>query len=112
MRTYTFPEARPHGVGPWNNEPDKAQWVDDATGLDCLIVRNHGGALCGYVGVPEGHPAYGKDYDTVDVLVHGGLTFASLCAEGVEEGWGGLPRPRAGPDGEAVVARLRLRARR
>lgn len=50
------------GPGPWHDEPDKIQWVDEETGLDCLIVRNHGGALCGYVGVPDGHPAYGVGY--------------------------------------------------
>lgn len=29
----------------------------------------------GYVGVPEGHPWYGKDYDSIDCNVHGGLTY-------------------------------------
>lgn len=66
--------------GPWTDEPDKAQWVSD--GLDCLIVRNHQGALCGYVGVPEDHEYFQVDYDGVDydlVQVHGGLTFSNLC---------------------------------
>ena len=44
--------------GPWDNEPDKIQWVDETTGLDCLMVRNWWGSWCGYVGVPEGHPLY------------------------------------------------------
>lgn len=47
------------GPGPWNDEPDKRQWQDEATGLPCLIVRGPVGALCGYVGVPPDHPAYG-----------------------------------------------------
>ncbi|MGE5512362.1 MAG: hypothetical protein ACM31O_14035 [Bacteroidota bacterium] len=68
------------GDGPWMSEPDKRQWVDKATGLPCLIVRNSLGALCGYVGVSKSHPAYGKDYFDVDVRVHGGLTFARQCA--------------------------------
>lgn len=49
----------------WDNEPDRKHWIDADTGLDCLIVRNGlggKGALCGYVGVPKGHPWYGKDY--------------------------------------------------
>lgn len=71
--------------GPWENEPDKRQWLDPATGLPCLIVRGPVGALCGYVGVPRSHPAYEKDYDDVDVDVHGGLTFASKCSHGSEE---------------------------
>jgi hypothetical protein len=49
-------------AGPWMGEPDKKQWPDPATKLPCLIVRNAMGALCGYVGVTEGHPLYGKKY--------------------------------------------------
>lgn len=72
------------GNGPWVDEPDKKQWRDEETGLPCLIVRNvHvSGALCGYVGVPKGHPYYGWDYDALcGVDVHGGLTFANKCQE-------------------------------
>lgn len=68
--------------GPWKEEPDKVQWVDEATGLDCMIVRNrHMHHLCGYVGVPEGHPAYEKSYHDVSADVHGGLTYSSHCQE-------------------------------
>lgn len=75
------------GSGPWDNEPDKLQWQDEATGLPCLIVRNCRvtGALCGYVGVVEGHPDFGKSYDDVEVEVHGGLTFAAFCTESDNE---------------------------
>lgn len=73
-------------VGPWTDEPDKAQWVDPETGLDCLIVRNRMGSLCGYVGVPSDHVAYGKFYDDVPVQVHGGLTYGDLCQESDEDG--------------------------
>ena len=71
------------GEGPWLTEPDKVQWQDPATGLPCLIVRNTEvtGALCGYVGVPEGHPFFQKGYDDVPVEVHGGLTFAAFCRD-------------------------------
>jgi hypothetical protein len=51
-------------------------WVDDKTGLPCQAKRNHSGAWCGYVGVPEGHRAYGRGYEDVPAVVHGGLTFA------------------------------------
>lgn len=71
------------GEGPWQAEPDKAQWIDEATGLDCLIVRNHGGALCGYAGVPTGHPLHSKEYDDAPEeahdAAHGGLTFSGGC---------------------------------
>lgn len=67
--------------GPWLEEPDKRQWQDPETGLPCLIVRNPIGALCGYVGVAEGHPLFGLDYMRVYVNVHGGLTFSGACQE-------------------------------
>lgn len=52
--------------GPWHHEPDKRQWQDPATGLFCVIVRSPlGGNLCGYVGLPPDHPAYGLHYDGV-----------------------------------------------
>jgi hypothetical protein len=75
--------------GPWDNEPDKKQWLDEATGYACLFVRNEQGALCGYVGVPKGHPWHGQDYDHISADAHGGLTFSAGCchsddpAEGV-----------------------------
>ncbi len=44
----------------------------------------HHGALCGYVGVGEDHPYFGKSYedDDFDLDVHGGVTFADACDEG------------------------------
>lgn len=67
----------PDGV--WNEEPDKGHWI--YKGLDCLIVRNNLGALCGYVGVPKGHRLYEMDYDDANSLVdaYWGLTFANKC---------------------------------
>jgi hypothetical protein len=56
------------GPGPWQDEPDKAQWQDEETGLPCMILRNHSGALCGYVGVDSTHPWFGKGYsDEVEI---------------------------------------------
>lgn len=66
--------------GPWDSESDREQWKTEA-GFPGLIVRNNLGGLCGYVAVPPGHPAHGKEYDDVDVRVHGGLTFAKPCFE-------------------------------
>lgn len=67
----------------WETELDRRHWIDRETGLDCLIVRNpHCKNLCGYVGVPKGHPWYGREYEECDADVHGGLTFASKCQHG------------------------------
>lgn len=49
--------------GPWRDEPDKIEWIDPATNLNCMIIRNRHGVLCGYVGVPEAHPWYGVSYN-------------------------------------------------
>lgn len=81
MQTWTYPDRHPTGPGPWEHEPDKAQWVDETTDLDCLAVRNGQGAWCGYVGVPPGHPYYDKDYDNVPARVHGGLTYGERCRD-------------------------------
>jgi hypothetical protein len=83
MQTWSTRDKSKWGQGPWQNEPDKAQWV--AHGLDCLIVRNNNGALCGYVGVPSHHKCFGKRYNEVDVCCHGGLTFSDYCAEVADE---------------------------
>mgnify|MGYP001568655352 CR=1 FL=1 len=83
--TYTTKDKSAWGPGPWQEEPDKIQWTDAGTGLPCLIVRSrHLGNLCGYVGVAEGHPAFGRDYDELGYYpeVHGGLTYAAFCQEG------------------------------
>lgn len=81
-KTWTTMDKAGWGDGPWQAEPDKEQWQDAATGLACLVKRNCLGALCGYVGVPEGHPWHGKGYDDVDPEVHGGLTYAGACQDG------------------------------
>lgn len=45
--------------GPWDSEPDRAQWTH--AGFACLMVRHpHHGYLCSYVGVDRAHPLYGK----------------------------------------------------
>jgi hypothetical protein len=68
--------------GAWDNEPDKAQWTDAATGLPCLIHRNYFGAWCGYVGVSPDLITYLGGLDITDTIdVHGGITYQSMCAE-------------------------------
>jgi hypothetical protein len=95
---YRDPDTKLRGLpeGPWSAEPSKMQWVDRATGMPCLIVRNGLGALCGYAGVSPGHPLHGHGYDMVEeVSVHGGLTFADSCQPTTDEAHGicHIPEP-------------------
>src|SRR3990167_2292622 len=63
--------------GPWDAEPDRLDWREG--GFPCFAQRNAMGAWCGYVGVPEGHWAFEKQYGVVNVDVHGGLTYSEHC---------------------------------
>ena len=60
----------------WMQEPNREEW--EHQGYMCQIVRHpQAGHLCGYVGIPEGHPWFKKDYSDIDADVHGGLTYAA-----------------------------------
>lgn len=66
----------PWGPGAWEYEVDELVWTDPATGFVCRALRNrHVGTWCGYVGVPEEHPAYERGYDEMGIAVHGGLSY-------------------------------------
>ncbi|MBO0887470.1 hypothetical protein J2P12_00055 [Candidatus Bathyarchaeota archaeon] len=72
-------------------KPYKVEREWKAFGFACAVVMGReAGSRCGYVRVPPSHPAHGKNYDDVDVSVHGGLTFAELepCVEHEDgQGW-------------------------
>lgn len=77
-------------VRPWENEPDNAEWTDDA-GYKCRIVRNmYPGTLYGYVGVPRGHALWGVQYsDSLlkDIDVHGGLSCDAVRGDLNDNAW-------------------------
>lgn len=81
MNALTIYEDPNFARGPWDAEVDRLEWIDAKTGLNCMIIRNdHLGFLCGYVGLPPGHPHYDADYNDVGVEVHGGLTYGAMCS--------------------------------
>lgn len=105
VREYRTTDKSEWRDGQWQDEPDKVQWIDNATDMDCLIVRGPSGALCGYVGVLPTHPWHGKDYSACTqtpqceeswcdhtvgsrTSVHGGLTFADSCQHTDDESRG------------------------
>lgn len=88
LKSWTTRDRSNWSSGEWDNEPDKIQWIDPITNLDCLMHRNHSGAWCGYVGLGPDHPLHGKSYWDFDVKVHGGLTFANPCANTSDESHG------------------------
>ena len=72
-------------------KPYKVEREWKHAGLSCAVVLAREAAhRCGYVRVPPGHPLHGQSYDSPDVDVHGGLTFAELeeCKEHEDgQGW-------------------------
>lgn len=44
-------------------------------GYPAIVVGQLDGYRCGYVQLPESHPAVGKYYGALDIAVHGGLTY-------------------------------------
>jgi hypothetical protein len=65
--------------GEWDTEPERTEFTT-AAGFPAITLRSGIiGALCGYVGVPPGHPWHGKYEDDIECEVHGGLTYASEC---------------------------------
>src|SRR5690349_15430772 len=79
--TMTDIEKTAWGEGPWQQEPDRAEW--EHAGLPCLAIRHpFFGHWCGYVGVPPSHAYYGKETDIPQVDVHGGLTYAKAAKAG------------------------------
>lgn len=80
-------KSSPEGDGPWLGEADKVSWRDEATGYECIMLRDTcGGFLCGYVGVPSDHPLWGWDSGAVPsdigIDVHGGITYSRACQSG------------------------------
>jgi hypothetical protein len=72
-------------------KPYKVEREWKHAGLSCAVVlAREAGHRCGYVRVPPGHSLFGKEWDSPNVEVHGGLTFAELepCTEHEDgQGW-------------------------
>lgn len=62
MNTERWIDRTGWSSGPWDDEPDRIDWVDDRTGYPLLMKRNDPfGFWCGYVGLPPGHPWHGAE---------------------------------------------------
>ncbi len=59
----------------WEQEPDRDEFP--VSGYTALILRNPDfGTLNGYIGIPEGHPKFGKtDGELSDIPAHGSWTY-------------------------------------
>ena len=86
---FKIPARHPHGEGPWDNEADKIAWIDERTGIPCIILRQTNGTLSGYAAVEPGHPLYGYNHDAIPselrVVSHGGLNYAEACNQTMPE---------------------------
>ncbi len=64
--------------GEWTTEPNRIEFTH--AGYSCLLSRNFSLLnWCGYVGISKSHPYY--QMDELDLNVHGGVTYSSLCSE-------------------------------
>lgn len=111
QQLYRNPDRRPSGDGPWNSEADKVAWVDEETGLGCIMLRQEDGTMSGYVGVGIGHPLFGFEADAIPVaianIVHGGVTYSKACEVNrfARQAWG---KPREERYTVCHVTRVRL----
>ncbi len=62
------------------SEAEKA-WTTEA-GYPAVVVIQPMGHRCGYVSLPKSHPAASKDYDDLEIYVHGGVTYGVTTEEG------------------------------
>ena len=55
--------------------------------FNCKIIFTQLGHRCGYVGVPKGHPMFGRDYNKCieDIDCYGGLTYSGFRDDNSKE---------------------------
>lgn len=103
LQIYLNPERKPHGDGPWSKEADKVAWVDEETGLGCIMLRQKDGTISGYVSVSPEHPLFGYGAGAVPLsisrTVHGGVTYGKACE---------VNRYDRVPWGEPIEERIRV----
>lgn len=78
LRNYTVDKTG-WDPGPWMDEPDRMDFVH--AGYACLLLRHpRMGYWCGYVGVDELHPWFGKDWsgDGLD-FESAPVNYADVC---------------------------------
>lgn len=83
---WTFIDKSTWKDGPWKYEPDRIEWIDDTTGLFCLILRKPSGVLSGYVGVPNSHPFFLQSAHLLRLWVHRGLSYCNMSQGNQETG--------------------------
>lgn len=68
-------QGPPPDFGPIRAERNLYAWTSKH-GYPCAIIRNAGSwHLNGYIGVPVSHPASRRDYEELQLSVHGGITY-------------------------------------
>ena len=59
----------------------KIVWRDEASGHDCIVLRDPGGRFAGFVGVPEGHAAHGMTWEELRATHGGGILDAVVSSD-------------------------------
>ena len=71
-------------------EAFKSKYVifeDNHRGYDFLIQKPFETHYCGYVKIPKNHKYHDKDYDKIDIKIHGDLSFGEYIEEDWWIGW-------------------------
>lgn len=75
------------------------QWITEA-GLKAIVLPTDSGSFNGYVGLPNTHTLYKKDYyenpDLMGLAVHGGVTFSDFIPKAGEEWFIGFDTMHSG----------------
>ena len=61
-----------------NHKIEKDFVVD---GFRCVVVGSYMGHRCGYIAIPKDNELYGKDYNEINIDVHGGLTYSEYSRD-------------------------------
>jgi len=62
----------------------RKDWIH--AGLRCRVLDSPVSTYNGYVALTKDHPDHGKNYDEINVNVHGGLTFSEHGSEDERDG--------------------------
>lgn len=88
LKSGSYLDKSQWGEGEWRQEPDYLFWIEESSNLPCAIVRTPiYGSLCGYVGVPSGHPYYRMEYGGLNLKTCPELSYSDFLSPVFQIEW-------------------------